>query len=305
MRVLFAAIFLFSAAPPAASHDAYGALETFAAWTYDPWILVPLYVSGLLYYFGTARIWRHAGHGRGVKHWQACSFWLGWWLLALALTSPLHWLGERLFVAHMIEHEIIMVLAAPLLAIARPVGAFLWAVPRVLRRVVGRLAKTSAISKPWAVLRDPLIATLIHAVVLWAWHMPRLFNLVLVDVTMHRLQHATFFFSAVLFWWSLFYGPLRQRGYGMSVGWLFVTSLHTAALGIFLTLSRLPWYPRQTEFASQWGLTPIEDQQLAGLVMWVPAGFVYMAVALFFASRWISTSSAHLARPGGENVVPS
>jgi cytochrome c oxidase assembly factor CtaG len=291
------------AATPAWSHDAYGALGNSTTWTYDPWIVVPLYASGLLYYFGTGRIWRHAGHGRGVKHWQAACFWAGWLLLALALTSPLHWLGERLFVAHMVEHEVIMVLAAPLLAIARPVGAFLWALPPALRKALGGIAKTSVVAKPWLVLRDPLVATVLHAGVLWAWHMPRLFNLVLVDITMHRLQHATFFLSAVLFWWSLFYGPLRRRGYGMAVLWLFVTSMQTAALGILITLSRTLWYPQQTEFAGAFGLTPLEDQQLAGLVMWVPAGFVYTGVALFFASRWISTSSAGPARPRGEYAV--
>ena len=71
----------------------------------------------------------HAGPGRGVRHWQVACFWTGWTLLALALLSPLHWLGEHLFVAHMVEHEVLMVVAAPLLAVARPIGAFLWALP--------------------------------------------------------------------------------------------------------------------------------------------------------------------------------
>jgi cytochrome c oxidase assembly factor CtaG len=139
-------------------------------------------------------------------------------------------------------------------------------------------------------LRNPLNATILHAVALWAWHMPALFNAVLVSTAMHRLQHACFFFSAVLFWWALFYGPARNRGYGVAVLFLFVTSLHSAALGIFLTLSRQPWYEQQSDFAAWCGLSPLDDQQLAGLVMWVPGGMIYTGAALFFAARWISQS---------------
>ena len=80
------------------------------------------------------------------------------------------------------------------------------------------------------------------------------------------------------------------------MGCLFFTSLHSAILGIFLTLARQPWYPQQEEFAAFCGLTPLEDQQLAGLVMWVPPGLIYLSFGLFFAARWISHAS------GGESM---
>ena len=257
-------------------------------WTHDPWIVVPLYASAALHLVGFRRLWRRAGPGHGVRTWQVACFWTGWTALALALLSPLHWLGERLFFAHMIEHEVLMVIAAPLLAVARPLGAFLWAVPQYWRMRLGAAAQVPLIAVPWRVLRNPLVATLVHGVALWAWHMPLLYNAVLVDIAMHRLQHACFFFTAVLFWWSMFYGPLRERGYGIALGCLFFTSLHSAVLGIFLTLARQPWYPQQGEFAAMCGLTPLEDQQLAGLVMWIPPGLIYLGFALFFAARWIS-----------------
>jgi putative membrane protein len=279
--------------------DAFGSAAT---WTYDPWVVIPLYASATLYFIGTRRLWSHAGHGRGVRHWQAACFWCGWTFLALALISPLHWLGEHLFVAHMIEHETLMVVAAPLLAVARPVGAFLWALPHSWRTSIGGAARHAVIVAPWNVVRNPLVATILHGLALWAWHMPVLYNTVLTNITMHRLQHASFFFSATMFWWSLFYGPLRVRGYGMAVGALFFTSLHSAVLGIFLTLARQPWYPQQGEFAAQCGLTPLEDQQLAGLVMWVPPGIIYLGFALYFAARWISDSGG-LGRPGGGYAV--
>jgi putative membrane protein len=188
----------------------------------------------------------------------------------------------------MIEHEVLMVIAAPLLGVARPIGAFLWALPQGWRMRFGAAAQGPFIVGAWSVLRNPFVATVIHGIALWAWHMPLLYNPVLTDITMHRLQHASFFFTALLFWWSLFYGPLRERGYGVAVACLFFTSLHSAVLGIFLTLARQPWYPQQGEFAAICGLTPVEDQQLAGLVMWVPPGLIYLGFALYFAGGWIS-----------------
>ena len=286
MIPLIATLFLVATSGPAAAHGDVGeALGTTATWTYDPWVVVPLYSSALLYLVGSHRIWRHAGTGRGVRHWQVACFWTGWTLLALALLSPLHWLGEHLFVAHMVEHEVLMVMAAPLLAVARPIGAFLWALPLAWRKQFGRAVQNVSIAGPWRLLRLALVATVVHAIALWVWHMPVLYNLVLVDITCHRLQHASFFFTALLFWWSLFYGRGRTSADGIALGCLFFTSLHSAILGIFLTLARQPWYPQQEEFALLCGLTPLEDQQLAGLVMWVPPGIVYLSFALFFAGR--------------------
>jgi putative membrane protein len=291
MIMALAIVFVVAAQRSASAHgsieDSFGAVT----WTYDPWVIAPLYASAILYLVGTGRLWRRAGHGRGVHYWEAASFWCGWTVLALALLSPLHWLGERLFAAHMVEHELLMVVAAPLLAVARPTAAMLWALPQSWRRILGTFAQFGAIAAPWRCLRTALAATVLHTVATWAWHMPQLYNLVLTNLAMHRLQHASFFFSALLFWWSLFYGPLRRRGYGIAIACLFFVSLQCAMLGIFLTLARESWYPQQEEFTALFGLTPVEDQQLAGLVMWVPPGFIYLGFALYFAWQWISRAS--------------
>src|SRR4051794_8313852 len=185
MTFVLSMILFIAANNPAAAHgdvsEAFGVMT----WTYDPWIMVPLYATALLYLVGTSRIWRHAGHGRGVQHWQAACFWSGWTVLALALLSPLHWLGEHLFVAHMVEHELLMVAAAPLLAIARPTAAMLWALPQAWRRTVGWWMRTDAIAAPWRLLRVALVATLLHTITVWAWHMPQLYNQVLTNIAMH------------------------------------------------------------------------------------------------------------------------
>ncbi|WP_018261592.1 cytochrome c oxidase assembly protein [Methylobacterium sp. WSM2598] len=266
------------------------------AWTSDLRVIVPLYCSAILFLVGTARLWRRAGHGRGVRRWQVVCFWSGWTVLALALLSPLHWLGERLFTAHMVEHELLMVIAAPLLVLARPGSTMLWALPAPWRPYAGGVIRLPVLGTGWRLVRTPFAATLLHGVALWAWHMPGLYDLVLVSALAHWLQHLSFLLSALLFWWALLLGHVRSRGYGASFLYLFLTSLHTGLLGVLLTVSPRLWYPRQVAAAAEWGLSPLEDQQLAGLVMWVPAGLVYAVAALTLAGLWIRRSGLEAAR---------
>jgi putative membrane protein len=298
MRRVPALAFVLAAGPAAAHHGpgAYASIDI--AWTYDLRVVVPLYASALLYLVGTLRLWRRAGPGHGVRPWQAGCFWLGWTALALALVSPLHWLGEHLFTAHMIEHEILMVVAAPLLVLARPGGAMMWALPAGWRGPLGGLGRARWFAATWRFLTDPLVATVLHGVALWVWHLPVLYNAVLTNAFAHWLQHLSFLVTALLFWWSLLQGRARERGYGAAVFYLFATALHTGLLGVLLTVSKALWYPAQSLFAASFGLTPLEDQQIAGLVMWVPAGLVYAGAALALAGVWIGRSAARLS-PGG------
>jgi putative membrane protein len=222
-------------------------------------------------------------------------------LLFAALVAPLHWLGERLFAAHMIEHEILMGVAAPLLVVARPIGAILWAVPRGWRRGSGRAAQQPALARLWGWLTDPLIATILHGIALWAWHVPAFYDAALTSDRLHWLQHLSFFVTALFFWWALLRGRARERGYGAAVFYLFATSLHSGFLGILIALARQPLYPLQTKTALEWGLTPLEDQQVAGLIMWVPGGMVYAVAALALAGLWISRSAT--SGPGGRHAL--
>jgi putative membrane protein len=305
MRWLFAILLTF-AATPVAAHDVPGALNSWSAWSCDPWLLTPLYLIGISFYVGTQRVWHAAGFNRGVQVAQVAAFWTGWLVLALAITSPLHWLGERLFSAHMIEHELMMVIAAPLMAYARINGALLWSLPRAWRPLAARLLTTGLIAACWRAISHPVTATTLHGLALWLWHAPPLYRLVLENTAVHRLQHVSFFLTALLFWWVLLYG----RGYGrsthirdgISVACLFVTVLHSGLLGALLTLSPRLWFPQQGLLASDFGLTPLEDQQLAGLLMWIPMGTLYTCAGLFFAYRWLSLSGV-AARPSPPHAL--
>jgi cytochrome c oxidase assembly factor CtaG len=200
--------------------------------------------------------------------------------------SPLHWLGEQLFTAHMIEHELIMAVAAPLLTLARPIGAFLWALPKPFRRRLGRAGRLRWLRGVWSVLTSPVPATTWHGAVIWFWHAPVLFDGAVAHVALHRLQHLSFLLSALAFWWAL----VRRAERGAAVLHLFVTMVHTTLLGALLGLVPRVLYPGQTALAPRWHLTPLQDQQLAGLVMWVPAGTVYAGAALIFAALWVRQS---------------
>jgi putative membrane protein len=257
-------------------------------WTFDPWIVLPLLISAGLYGSGTGRLWRHAGRGRGIHFWQVGCYGAGWLLLAGALISPLHRMGEHLFTAHMIEHEIMMACAAPLLALARPIGAFLWAFPAPMRRRLGFGGRQRQVRAAWTLFTSPLPATIFHGAVIWFWHAPALFNAAVESLPIHRLQHVTFLVSALAFWWAL----MRRCDRGSAVFHVFATMIHSTLLGALITMAPRVLYVRQTADSFRWGLTPLEDQQLAGLVMWVPAGTVYAGAALAFAAMWISQSGA-------------
>jgi putative membrane protein len=263
-------------------------------------VLLPLAAMALVYTLGAVRLWSRAGVGRGVRVRDVCLFLAGLELLAAVVVSPLHEWSGRLFAAHMIEHEILMLVAAPLIVVARPLGVLLWGLPQGFRRGAGALGRTRVLSCLWRVVSTPLAATALHAVALWAWHAPALYEAALASATIHWLQHASFLLSAILFWHALIHA---RGGQGAAVFCLFATALHSGFLGILLAVARTPIYLAQSSGAAAWGLTALEDQQLAGIIMWVPAGCIYAAAALVFAGLWIARSSARLTPAATPRLV--
>ncbi|WP_341512207.1 cytochrome c oxidase assembly protein [Bradyrhizobium sp. ISRA442] len=259
------------------------------SWTFDPWIVVPLLAFGLMYSMGALVLLKRRAQIVAARIWQIAACWAGWLSLIAALASPLHWLGERLLSFHMIEHEILLAVSAPLIVIARPVGILLWSMPRCARVRIGRWMRFSAIDAAWSFLSAGRNATLLHAVAIWTWHAPPLFDAAITNVTMHRLQHLSFFLTAVLFWWSVF----RRSETGTAAWHVFVTMLHTTILGALMALAPRLLYQEQVAAAAAWGLTPLEDQQMAGIIMWVPAGTIYAGAALALIALWIRRASKH------------
>jgi putative membrane protein len=250
---------------------------------------LPMLLAAILYASGTARLWRRSVSGRRNRGWAALAFAVGWLTLGLALLSPLDRWGSELFAAHMVQHEVLMLVAAPLLVLGRPLPVFLWAFPAGARAKLGELGGIGWVSRVWRLLTRPLTAWLLHALALWIWHAPPLFDAVLTNRGIHDLQHVTFLVTALLFWSALLHARARATQ-GAAILYLFTTTVHSSVLGALITFGSQPWYRNYLQTAPQWGLTALEDQQLGGLIMWVPASFVYVGIALVLLARWISAS---------------
>jgi putative membrane protein len=265
--------------------------DLWSTWTFDPGVVIPLVICAFLYYLGIYR-------SKVVPRMQIVAFTAGLVSLALALISPLHALGEALFSAHMVQHEILMLISAPLLVLGRPLVPFLWALPMSWRRGVGQSVKSAPVRLGWHTITQPLIAWMIELLVLWAWHAPVLFEKTLTSESVHAAQHISFLFASLLFWWAVFQGGERRMGYGMSVIYIFTTAVHSTILGALLTLSPNLWYPGYANTTGAWGLTALQDQQIGGLIMWVPAGIVYLVAALWLFSLWLDESKFRMAQAG-------
>lgn len=280
----WALTFLLLALPaPALAHEGH--------WTLSPSVTVPLALAGLLYAIGLARLWRRSELGRPVLRRSAACYAAGWLALAGALVSPLHEAGEASFAMHMIEHEILMLVAALLLVAARPGAALLWAFPQPARATLAGAGRW----RLWRALTDPFVATAIQAVAIIAWHMPWLFDLALRSEAWHVAQHMSFIAGALIFWWAMLHG---RGGPFVAALCLFVTSMIGGGLGALMALANSPWYPAYTALGlTPAGLTAAQDQQLAGLIMWVPGGAWHLAAALWFLMRGLRRMEAGHALP--------
>jgi len=258
------------------------------AWSLDPWVSIPLAIAGLLHVIGLWRLARRGHSGRRARWRDALLFWLGWLASVLALLSPLDALGDQLFSAHMVQHEVLMLVAAPLLVLGKPLPIWLWALPGPWRPGIGGATRTRMWSSLWSACTRPLAAWIIHAVMLWIWHAPALFQAAVGDNFVHTLQHLSFMGSALLFWWAMFdprHGMVRPA---IGALYIFTTAIHTSVLGALLTFSSSVWYPVYADRAPAWGLSALDDQQLGGLIMWVPGGAVYLVVTLWLLARLLA-----------------
>jgi putative membrane protein len=287
-------------------HSLHDLLRT---WGTEPYVWAGLALSGWLYGRGLRKMWRDE-RGAGVKRWEAACYVAGWFSLFVALVSPLHPWGRVLFAAHMTQHEILMLVAAPLLVLGRPVLVWLKAIPAAWAASLGRLANRNGWLATWRAISNPLAAWLIHAVALWIWHIPSLFQATIDNDLVHTLQHASFLGSALLFWWAVMHGRQRAAMFGMAVLYMFTTAMHSGLLGVLITFADTLIYPAYRDTTQSWGLTALEDQQLGGLIMWIPAGIVYIIAGLAFMTGWLRESERRVlvrqARARGlQSEVPS
>ena len=271
---------------------AHGGIFThaLAQWTWEPLTVAVLLAWGFGYARGVRTLWARAGRGQGISAWQAAAFALGLASVALALLSPLAWLSEVLFSAHMTQHEILMLFAAPLLCFGRPLIAVLWALRPARRERVGRWTHQRAVAAAWRSITTPLAVFVLHGAALWVWHIPLLYEAALRSTGVHALQHLCFLLTATLFWWGMMHGRYGRIGYGVAVVYVFLTAVHSSVLGALLAVAPSLWYPAYAETAAPWHIDALADQQLAGLLMWIPAGVVFIVLGLALFAAWLGES---------------
>ena len=242
MRPIKVTVFAAIVAAPLGQALAHGGAqsESGAAWRIA--VAVPLALAGAAYFRGLHRVWRRAGPGRGVRPAEALAFGAGLTVLAIMLALPLHAWGRLRFTPHMIEHELLTLVAAPLLAAGGAGVPYLFALPLSWRRRFAGWVASDGLRLLWRGLFHPAVAWALHGIALWLWHAPALFEAALRSEVVHYLQHVSLFATALLFRASIL--PRRADARTRIVGTfsLFATSLHATLLGALLSLSPSIWY---------------------------------------------------------------
>lgn len=253
--------------------------------------LLPLFLA-----FGyLVGIRRYAGRSpslpRGVARLgraRVAAFLAGCALAGLAVSPPLLMAGHTRFWVHMAAQMILIVGAAPLLALGAPAIPLLLLLPVQLRRRVARWRHRLRTAPGLRVVYLPLTAWLLSVATLWFWHLPGAFEAALRSAPMHALELTTLLITAWAFWWhALPAGPRPQLGAARLL-YVFGPMLPMSALGAVLTFAQRPLYPTQAALTAQGGLDPLTDQQLAGLIMWVPPDVVYLTVSVAVFLSWLS-----------------
>jgi putative membrane protein len=250
-------------------------------------IAVGLGASATVHAFGVSRLWRSAGRAHGLRGLNVAAFAAGLVTLGIALLSPLARLSDLLFSAHMGQHELLMLVAAPLVVMGKPWIAASWALPAPHRQRALASLQASALRRPFRAVTGPVTILTLHAFALWIWHVPRLFEGAMHSPGVHAFQHACFFVTAALFWWALVHGRYGRAGYGAGVLFVFITGLHSGLLGAMITFAGRLWYPLYEARTRGAGRDPLADQALAGLLMWIPAGVILMVFGLALLAAWL------------------
>ncbi len=292
-----AVLVVTSAPTPVLAHGdethSLNAPQAFSPW--DMAVLAGLLVVAALYVRGASRLRDRARQAPPVFHahrapWEPTAFAVGWSALVLSILPPLDSLSLQYFSVHMIQHELMMLVGAPLLILGRPLQRCLAGLPARVRCRVAHTLQRPAMSRAWRLLTAPLVGWALHGLAIWIWHMPALYDAAVSNEGIHTLQHAMFVGTSALFWWGMLYGRYGRIGYGAAVFYVFLTVVHTGILGAMVTFARTPLYSVYAAPAAVHGIDQLVDQQRAGLLMWIPAGMVMTLLGLALFAAWLGES---------------
>lgn len=258
--------------------------QLWQSWSLAPQVILPLAVFMGLYGWGLAASLRRPGAAAETSLVGPLCVMAGWLLLVIALVSPLCRMAATTATAHMLQHIILVAIAPALIALGSPLAVLRQGITAYWRPGPEEGREPRWARAVWQWLTMPATACLLYALAIWLSHVPGIYQAALTDATIHLLTLGLLLGISLLFWRTLIDGAVRPRhneeGFASPVLMALFTLMHTGLLGALLTFSPRPWYPLFATRLNEWGLTPLEDQQLAGLIMWVPMGLIYLIAGL-------------------------
>ncbi len=244
------------------------------AWSLHPSVLLGTGILGALYVYGIGP-WRRARGLPPAPAWRVASFALACLILLISLNGPVHDLSDYyLFSVHMAQHLLLTLVFPPLLILGLP-G---WLIEPLLRPApVRRVAR---------MLTHPVVAAGVFTLTIAVWHLSPYYDLMMRDHDVHIITHLLFMATATLMWWPVL-SPvpeiLPRLGYGLGMLYLFLVGIPMQIIAALISLSREDLYPWYAAAARTWGLSPLDDQQLGGLLMWVPANlYMFLVIGVLF-----------------------
>lgn len=261
-----------------APHDLWG------AWNLDPLLILSLGLAAWAYLRG-----RGSGGRRDADIWRTRCFAGALVAVGIALVSPLDALSSALASAHMVQHVLLLLVTTPLLALSAPFSTLLRGSPLIVRRAGGRWRRRLRLTRAnLRALRHPATVWLLHVGTLWFWHAAAAYDAALGSDLLHVFEHASFLVTGLLFWNVVIGARGAGRAtHGLGVLLVFAMAMQSVFLSALLTFARTPWYSSYAATTTLWGLEPLADQQLAGVIMWIPAGAVYLAAGLTLMVAWL------------------
>jgi putative membrane protein len=259
-------------------------LNLLLGWRFEPVVGFGLLAAGGAWLLLVSRVGRmHPAHP--VPLGRTWAFLGGLFAIAVALLSGIERYDTTLFSIHMVQHLLLMLVAAPLLALSAPVTQLLRAASPAWRRRIVTVLHSGAVGA----LGHPVVAWVTFTLVLWISHFSPLFDVALENELVHEAEHAAFLAAGLLFWWPVVGAdPARRRlTYPVRALYLLLQMPPSSFLGMLITFANAPLYPHYATLGAPYGIDPLADQQIAGGIMWLAGDVVFIAAILLVVAAWM------------------